>query len=132
MVTLPRDKNASGADTEGAAGRLRPVSTSFWRDRFLHELVERSGPIAIYRKSKLPPGALQSCVLADPYVGYEVVKIQTGPPHPQDADRDLWDLVERYPSNEQWGTHGWSCQTLTAAENKAKDLADAAEAKTQK
>jgi hypothetical protein len=85
--------------------RLKLVSTSFLYDSFQHDLVERVGNIAIYRKTKPSIG----------YAGYEVVQITLRRPHHLDPSKYLYDRVEHYPSSEEWGTHGWTYQTLPEA-----------------
>jgi hypothetical protein len=73
-------------------------------------MIKRFNDIAIYRKTK---GA---------YTGYEVVRITLSSLHPFDKEKDLYDRVEHYPSSAEWGTHGWTSQTLEAAQRKADKL----------
>jgi hypothetical protein len=85
--------------------RVRPLATSFRQDGFNLDLVERIGHTALYRKTKPCIG----------YVGYEVVKVLDCRPHPFDKDKELYDSVERYPASAEWGTYGWTFQTLEGA-----------------
>lgn len=41
---------------------------------------------------------------------YEVFRYRIGKPHPMDTGD--WDMVELYPSNEQFGILAWSCSDL--------------------
>ncbi len=87
---------------------MKPLATAFKSHGFHFEQVERQANIAIYRKSK--PG----------YSGYEVVRIQHIKPvlfHGK-----LIPEHERMPSDEQWGTHGFTCQTLDAAKARFHQL----------
>lgn len=66
--------------------------------------IHRKGMVAIYQKTK------------GQYVGYEVVLIR---------QRDEYEIAgkvvpaaECYPSNESWGTHGWTCATMKDAQEK--------------
>jgi hypothetical protein len=50
------------------------------------------------------------------------VKITLRPLHPFDPDKELYDRVEHYPSSAEWGTYGWTCQTLKEANAKVASL----------
>jgi hypothetical protein len=92
---------------------MKTLATAFSRDGFEFEVIERNGPIAIFRKSK------------PTYHHYEVVIIQceqertfpnglTTPAH------------ERMPGNEEWGWHGWTCSDFDRAIAKFNSLRSAA------
>jgi hypothetical protein len=95
--------------------RLRPIRSAFALDGFNHRLIQRQKDVAICEKQKFFP-IVPFCL------SYEVVRILSGKPIHFDPERDLYDLVERYPSNEQWGTHGFSSPTLKTANARFKAL----------
>jgi hypothetical protein len=108
MEVKDTDPSTQTSPTESGKAppvRIKTVSTSFWYDSFRHDLVERVGNVAIYQKIKPSIG----------YVGYEVVRITLRPPHPFDQKKDQYDRVEHYPASSEWGTYGWTYQTLDKA-----------------
>lgn len=48
-----------------------------------------------------------------PY-NYEVHLLRLSKKHPRDKD-DSYSHVWAHPNNEQWGSYGWTYQTLSAA-----------------
>ena len=64
------------------------------RDGFEHELVQREGLVCLVKRSK------------PLYWHYEVIKLRLEP----DKERfgNFYPAHERYPSNEEWGTYGFT------------------------
>ncbi len=103
-------KRAAAHYGDGAKAVVRSVAPQFRHGNFDLAIVDRFNDIAIYRKTK------------GEYTGYEVVRITRRPPHPFDTEKDLYDRVEHYPGNEEWGIYGWTFQTLEVAQLKAFKL----------
>ena len=87
-------------DSALEAANIRPAPKAFEREgTYLHELVWKDGPWAIYRyrfiKSEKP----------EPHWKYEAVILRIGNPHPRSEDRRLREAL---PSNSDWGSWGWS------------------------
>lgn len=47
-------------------------------------------------------------------VYYEVLRYRTAKPHPMSAED--YDLVELYPTEQQFGLYGWCCSNLECVE----------------
>ena len=54
---------------------------------------------------------------------FEVIRIRTSAPHPNDPNPDGADRVEIYPGDERWGVAGFTCKTREEADAKARDMA---------
>ena len=87
---------------------MKTLPAEFRSDHFQFLQIAREGDIALFRKTK---GKIET---------FEVVIIQHSPEketpwgHAQES--------ERMPSNEQWGSCGWSLQTLERAWEKFRSL----------
>lgn len=91
---------------------MTPLPTTFTRSGWTFTQLARVGDVALFRKSKQGFGY--------PIVSFEVIKVQK---------REAWSMgdqtfpaKEGYPSDEQWGTAGWTCLNLEAANKKLKEL----------
>lgn len=84
---------------------MKPLATEFKKGDFDHKLVKREGDCAIYwRKAPHHRDA-----------HYEVIVVQ----HFKDRsfpDGRVVPAGEGYPSSEQWGTAGWTYNSLPEAE----------------
>lgn len=88
---------------------MNPLPTSFKKDGFQFDQIERRGNLAIYRQHK---GKIEA---------FEVVKIK---------QRNAWSAfgrnfpaAEHYPASESWGTDGFTLPTLADARAKMQSLA---------
>lgn len=90
---------------------VRPAPTTIVIKGIKLAQVKRVDNLAIYSITH-PSGSL---------LGYEVVRLRVGKPHPKDKDQSP---KEHYPSAEQWGSYGWTCLTLNRAEEKLRELQD--------
>lgn len=77
---------------------------------FNFEQVQRKGDVAIYKKKAIS------------HVGhsYEVIKISKH--NGYKLGGNYVQPAETYPSNSLWGTHGWTCTSIEAAQSKFDDL----------
>lgn len=100
---------------------MKPIDAQFTKDGWDHTLVERSGLVAIFERSK--DGGKQShfetVVLRE-----DKAKSASFPPTPKHPNGRKVDYPaqERYPSNEDWGNYGWTYKTLQEARLKASAL----------
>jgi hypothetical protein len=100
IMTLPDNQNAP----------YRVVDTEFSHSSFRYAQLKRFGDVAIYSQSKkgLPDA-------------YEVVLIQRHEAF--SAFGKDFPAGESYPRSTQWGSEGWTYQTLEQAERKFRELA---------
>lgn len=89
---------------------MTPLPKQFRRDQFDFTQRVDLHPVYIYQKAK------------GQWVGYEVVIAR---------ERGECTIKDRtiqagwaYPSSEQWGTYGWSVETMEQAKQKAFELVD--------
>lgn len=108
--TIPTIKTRVRATRYGAKGTVRFIQDRFRNDGFDLVQVDRNKDVAVYLKTK------------GEYTGYETVIIRVVPIHPMDKDAVSFQLVERYPSSEEWGLYGFTYATLEEAETKSKNL----------
>jgi hypothetical protein len=90
---------------------IRPLRTNFTRSGFVHAMISRVDDIAIFARSK------------DGIEHFEVIRVRTSRPHPNDPNPDGADLVETYPSDEKWGLWAFTCKTRQEADAKAAHMA---------
>ena len=72
----------------------KPLQFPFTRDGFNHELLKRECLVCLVKRSK------------PAHWHFEVVKLKIKPS--QEFNGVLYPLREAYPSNEEWGTHGFT------------------------
>ena len=90
---------------------MKKIPKTFKSRGFHHKQVKRSGSIAIFeRKATKGNGDAH----------YEVVKISKHNGYKLGAN--YVTPSETYPSTSMWGRCGWTCQTISAAEEKYKEL----------
>lgn len=95
------------------AANIRPVPKVFEREgSFLHELVWKDGPWAIYRYRFIKSEK------AEPHWKYEAVIVRISEPHPRSEDRRLREAM---PSNSDWGNFAWSLNTMEKAQEQIAD-----------
>lgn len=88
----------------------------FKKGEFDHKLVKREGDACIYwRKAPHHRDAHYEVIVVQ---HFDAHTFQSGKSHP---DR------EGYPSSEQWGTAGWTYNTLADAEVRFRKLVDASQ-----
>jgi hypothetical protein len=89
---------------------LKALEFPFIRSGFKHELLKRDGLICLVERSK------------PEHWHYEVIKLRIEP----DKDRFgiFYPAHERYPSNEEWGTYGFTYlgTDLRGAEKRYREL----------
>lgn len=86
--------------------KLKILQSEFKKGGFCHNLVKRNDHAAIFLRCK------------DGVCHYEAVRIDQGPPHHLSTTDQEYDLVENYPSSEEWGYSGWTYKTLKEAETR--------------
>jgi len=74
---------------------VRILETTIAKSGFVYTQIKRHGDVALYSQSK-----------GDRIVGYEVIIIKQGAPHPH--SKSTFDKIELYPSDQQFGVNGWS------------------------
>lgn len=80
--------------------KLRELPLEFEKKGVRYTQMEKNNVYVLYR-----------CEVLDyKDVYYEVFEYKVGKPHPMDTGD--WDMVELYPSNEQFGILAWSCSDL--------------------
>lgn len=84
---------------------------NYSKNKFYYELVLRQDDFAIFRQ-RLEPG--RGCL------AYEVIRIRFR--EESTIFDKIWPAAEYAPSNEEWGTHGWTLPTLEAAQIKLKEV----------
>jgi hypothetical protein len=98
----PKTDVAPQIQTKPDGIRLRVLPSIISNNSDIYRQLRRERGVAIFKPARLST--------------FEVIQIQTGPPHYLDQHKDDYDLVERYPATELWGTAGWSWQSLIIAE----------------
>lgn len=89
---------------------MRPLPESFTKDKFSFSLLQRTGNVALFSKSK-------------PHINrpfFEVVKVQQSEEH--SIAGHLIPASEHLPSSESWGTSAWSYSSLQDAQSKFQSL----------
>ena len=90
---------------------MRALPTQFRIDGFDFVQIAREGDVALFRKTK-PPLSFET---------FEVTIVQKRQEH-QWPDGRVTPAHEAMPGNEDWGTHGWSLQSLDRAWEKFAEL----------
>lgn len=99
------------------------IPAEFRRGGFDYGLVRAEWPFAIY--SQTPAQGYRGIVLPDiGVVGYEVLTLRVGRPHPRakNADTDANGEVLVFPSNEDFGRFGWSFEKFSDAVAKFEEI----------
>jgi hypothetical protein len=91
---------------------VRALATSLTKHGWTLRQIWRQGNVAVYEQSKPTVRT----------IAHEVIVIGISKPHFLDAGG--FDLVERYPADEDWGTSGWTFRDLEAANRKVESLLD--------
>jgi hypothetical protein len=86
---------------------MKTLATEFTRLGFTHKLIERTGEIAIYERTK--PHYQRS--------HYEVIIIRTAEPSTRFGKE--FPATELYPSAQQWGRLGYTYPDLASAKARA-------------
>lgn len=89
-----------------ASEPMKTLRTAFKQDGFDFEQVAREKYVAVYRKTK--QSATGTLIQ-----GFEVIKI--GRRNERQAFGKTLKACERFPSNDQWGSLGWTCTSKQAA-----------------
>ncbi len=88
---------------------MKTLATTFRKDGFDYEQVERHGNAAIYKQSKGPKN-----------VHFEVGRIR------QNKERQQFGVTipaaESWPSSEEWGIRAWTYTDLTHAQTRLATL----------
>lgn len=92
----------------------KPLETEFTKNGFRFRQIRREGDIAIFHKLALE-GLPRSAPHTSTYdAGFETAVISRHDGYEMAGNK--FDPAEMYPSNEQWGTKGWTYHTLYEAE----------------
>jgi len=107
LTTTPKSPQA--AAPEKTPGDIRDLPKRFTRDGFVHIQIFNAHPIYVYRKMR--QGYRDS---------FEVIKARR-------ARRCVWNgkvfqARWQYPRSEQWGTYGFTFQTLERAMEKIREF----------
>jgi len=99
-------------DDLGKNREMRKIPAQFTKKGFEYRLVSRNGDIAIYEQS------------SDTQKWYEVVVIKKIKETEFNMDGRLVVSPprEKYPSDNEWGTLGWTFHTLPDAQVKAEEV----------
>lgn len=97
----------------GAIQGMKPLATTFKKNTFTYELVQRDGDIAIY-KQRLRPG--EGCL------AYEVIRVLKAETY--EIMGNTVEAHEYAPGNESFGKDGWTYPTLERAKAKMRELLD--------
>lgn len=92
--------------------KMKSILISFEKSGWFFEQIKRQGAIAIYKRWKdggLPPH-------------YEVIRIQSHNGFPIPGTDKQSEPAEFYPSEKQWGTHGFTFTKMEGAEIKFHEL----------
>lgn len=86
--------------------KTRPLPITLRSDHTTRTQIRRENNIAIYQ-----------CIHdnAPDHTHWEVIKIRSSKPHPNDKNTDNVSLVEHYPPSESWGQLAWTCTSAPAA-----------------
>jgi len=105
---------------------MKTLKTTFRSQDFTHTQIARTGMVAIYLKEKDGHAA-----------SFEVVRIRTSKASTRKVTNEAGEEVEikyeaseTYPSDGDWGTHGFSYRSLEAARGRFEGLV-AAEAEKE-
>jgi len=87
--------------------KIRKIPERFekWKDKFVQ--IDREGDIAFFVRELTGGG-----------IAYEVIKIRLTEPHPRSLDT-RYDKIEKYPSDNEFGTFGWSFNGDNAFQRRA-------------
>lgn len=89
----------------------KPLEKEFTKWQFTFREIKREKDIAIYEQTRTSDGE---------FCSYEVIKVRTHDGY-EIADNKI-DPAEMYPSNELWGTYGFTLPTLKLANKKFEEL----------
>lgn len=92
---------------------MKTLPTEFTKNGFTHRQIERTGNLAIFERKKP----------SHSHPHFEVVRIRTSTDsfvtYPD--GRSVWrDATELYPPSEAWGKDGFTCRTLSEAQNRLR------------
>jgi len=80
------------------------IPETFKKDKYDHELVERHGNFAIYRKTK------------DEFVQFELMQVRVAKSECKIQGRVIRSVGDEFlPSSEDWGYYGWTLPTIEKA-----------------
>jgi len=82
---------------------MKPIESEFKKDGYQFRLIDRVGDFGLFRKTK-----------GEAVESFEVVKIQKCKAHTWPDGRTT-EARESMPCSEQWGTYGWTHNTIQAA-----------------
>ena len=92
---------------------MKKLPTHFRSDDFDFRQIAREGDVALFRKTKQYPSLLLET--------FEVVIVRKMDDHIGPRG-EMISAGEHMPRSEQWGTHGWSLQTLKRAWEKFHEV----------
>lgn len=88
-----------------------PLKKEFTKWQFTFREIKREGDVAIYEQTKTSTGE---------FCSYEVIKINKHDGY--EIAGNKIEPAEMYPSNELWGTYGFTLPTIKKAEEKFQEL----------
>lgn len=89
---------------------MKILPDSFTESGFVHELLERTGDVAVYRRFKTGGGPEH----------FEVIRVARH--NGFKIANSIIPPAETYPPASQWGTNGWTYPDKEAARVKAHEL----------
>lgn len=90
---------------------MKKLSHTFMKYGYTLKLVQRDRNKAIYSQS-----------IGSRLIAYEVIKIRVHPARYNALFRRNEPETEKYPSSEQWGNMGWTCNTWERALDRYESL----------
>ena len=89
---------------------MKLLPATFTKQGFDHALIQREGNVAIYQRNRTGSARTHfEVVRIGHHNGFTLAGVVIPP-------------AETYPSAEQWGTKGWTCDTLGRANSKMIEL----------
>lgn len=84
--------------------RIKKLNKEIRKNKYNYTLVERTDSKAIYAQENY---------------GFEVFKIKLSKPHPKaENDLKIYDKVEIFPNDEDFGVIAWTYKTLAEAQKR--------------
>ena len=85
---------------------MKPLPSTFTAKGFDHQLVQRQGNLAIYRRNRTGSARAHFEVIrVQHHNGFTLAGVSIPP-------------AETYPTATQWGTNGWTCPDMDSAQRR--------------
>jgi hypothetical protein len=103
---------------EQDSSAVKPLPKKFKRGGYYFTQLKREGPFALYFQSSSEAAKEPSA--ENDKSAYEIIRVRVIPARAA-FGKDI-GAYERYPSDEEWGTFGWTAIGREAAEKKFEDV----------